>query len=109
MGRLKTGTPPRLDGRTINFTNLQVMKPDDPPEPFSFMNTRVQVDSDKQLPTHMTFTNEKVAEIVRETLHLNRHVKEETRGPRYCPSLESKILRFARDKHQIWLEPEGLL
>lgn len=82
MGRLKTGTPPRIDGRTIDFSRVQIEHPDNPPVPFSFMNERVWVDADKQLPTHITFTNEKVATIVKETLHLNRHVKEETRGPR---------------------------
>lgn len=107
MGRLKTGTPPRLDGRTIDYRGLTLEYPDNPPVPFSFMNERVLVDADKQLPTHMTFTNEKVAKIVKDTLHLNRHVREETRGPRYCPSLESKIIRFHKDIHQIWLEPEG--
>jgi tRNA uridine 5-carboxymethylaminomethyl modification enzyme len=107
MGRLKTGTPPRLDGKTINFEKLEKKYPDYPPVPFSFMNDRVLIDSDKQLLCHMTYTNEEVAKIVKSTLHLNKHVKEETRGPRYCPSLESKIIRFHRDRHQIWLEPEG--
>lgn len=109
MGRLKTGTPPRLDGRTIDFTRLEKKLPDYPPVPFSFMNEKVDIEPDKQLLCHMTYTNERVAKIVSDTLHLNRHVKEETRGPRYCPSLESKIIKFKRDKHQIWLEPEGLL
>jgi len=107
MGRLKTGTPPRLDGKTINFEKLEKKYPDYPPVPFSFMSDRVLIDSDKQLLCHMTYTNEEVAKIVKNTLHLNKHVKEETRGPRYCPSLESKIIRFHRDRHQIWLEPEG--
>lgn len=82
MGRLKTGTPPRLDGRTIDFSRLQIEYPDNPPVPFSFMNDRVLIDGDKQLPTHITYTNERVAKIVKDTLHLNKHVKEETRGPR---------------------------
>lgn len=107
MGRLKTGTPPRLDGRTIDYTHLKIEHADNPPRPFSFMNDRVHIDADKQLPTHLTYTNDRVAKIVKDTLHLNRHVKEETRGPRYCPSLESKIIRFHKDVHQIWLEPEG--
>jgi tRNA uridine 5-carboxymethylaminomethyl modification enzyme len=107
MGRLKTGTPPRLDGKTIDFARLERKLPDYPPVAFSYMSARVQVDPHAQLVCHMTYTNETVARIVRETLHLNRHVKEETRGPRYCPSLESKILKFGRDRHQIWLEPEG--
>jgi tRNA uridine 5-carboxymethylaminomethyl modification enzyme len=84
MGRLKTGTPPRLDGLTIDYSRLQVEQPDNPPAPFSFMNERVHVDADKQLPTHLTCTNERVAKIVKDTLHLNRHVREETCGPRYA-------------------------
>ena len=82
MGRLKTGTPPRLDGRTIDYRQLEVVHPDNPPAPFSFMNERVLIDAHKQLPTHLTYTNEKVAKIIKDTLHLNRHVREETRGPR---------------------------
>ena len=82
MGRLKTGTPPRLDGRTIDFSRVKIEYPDNPPVPFSFLNERVSVDADKQLPVHLTHTNEKVTKIVKDTLHLNRHVKEETRGPR---------------------------
>ncbi len=107
MGRLKTGTPPRLDKNTIDFEKLAKSVGDDPPVPFSFMNESVWLKAHEQLPCHMSYTNEKVEKIVRESLHLNRHVKEETRGPRYCPSLESKFLRFHANKHQIWLEPEG--
>lgn len=102
MGRLKTGktnvinklrlflnikqkiegTPPRIDGKTIDFSKTERKYPDYPPIPFSFMNDKVWIDSDKQLFTHMTYTNEEVAKIVKDTLHLNRHVREETKGPR---------------------------
>jgi len=82
MGRLKTGTPPRLDGRTIDFTKTEKKLPDYPPVPFSFMNEKVWIEPEKQLFTYMTYTNEQVAKIVKDTIHLNRHVKEETRGPR---------------------------
>lgn len=107
MGRLKTGTPPRLDGRTIDFTKVEKKLPDYPPQAFSYMNDRVSIDSDKQLVTYMTYTNDECARIIRDTLHLNKHVKEETKGPRYCPSIESKVIRFQKNRHQVWLEPEG--
>ncbi|RUS79144.1 hypothetical protein EGW08_013091, partial [Elysia chlorotica] len=108
LGRLKTGTPPRLDKRTIDFSQLPINYGDSRPSPFSFMNETVWIKPEDQLPCHMTRTTEKVAEIVRASLHLNRHVQEEINGPRYCPSIESKILRFGPRTHQIWLEPEGL-
>lgn len=108
MARLKTGTPPRIRKSSIDFRNLNVQKGDSPPEPFSFMNDRVWIEADQQLDCHLTFTNPAaVDEIVRGNLHCNRHVTEEITGPRYCPSIESKVLRFGRKSHQIWLEPEG--
>ncbi|XP_059174246.1 protein MTO1 homolog, mitochondrial-like isoform X2 [Physella acuta] len=108
MGRLKTGTPPRIDGKSIDFKQTVAKYGDIHPVPFSFMNESVWIKPEEQLPCHMTYTTEAVAKIVRDTLHLNRHVQEEINGPRYCPSIESKILRFQRKSHQIWLEPEGL-
>ncbi|CAL1535465.1 unnamed protein product [Lymnaea stagnalis] len=108
MGRLKTGTPPRLDKSSIDFSKTEEKKGDDLPVPFSFMNESVWIKPEDQLSCHMTKTTEEVANIVRATLHLNRHVQEEINGPRYCPSIESKILRFKQKTHQIWLEPEGL-
>ncbi|KAH9394996.1 Mitochondrial Translation Optimization [Tyrophagus putrescentiae] len=110
MGRLKTGTPPRLDRKTIDFSGLEVTTGDSPPVPFSFLNERTWMDDPdrQQVPTWLTFTNERVAEIIRANVHRNRHVREEVRGPRYCPSIESKILKFGSREHQIWLEPEGL-
>lgn len=107
MGRLKTGTPPRIDGRTIEFDRLEPTKGDTPPVPFSFMNRSVWLAPDKQASTWLTFTNDKVTKLVEDNIHLSRHVREEVRGPRYCPSIESKIIRFKSRHHQIWLEPEG--
>lgn len=108
VGRLKTGTPPRIAKESINFSILNKQTPDDPPKPFSFINETVWIKPENQLPCYMTHTNPKVDEIILENLHLNSHVKETTRGPRYCPSIESKVLRFPNRLHQVWLEPEGL-
>ncbi|KAF7492204.1 Protein MTO1 -like protein [Sarcoptes scabiei] len=107
MGRLKTGTPPRIDKNSINYSGLDHTKGDDPSHPFSFMNDEVWIDPKNQLSTWLTYTNNRSKEIVSENLHLSRHVREEICGPRYCPSIESKIIRFPNRNHQIWLEPEG--
>eukprot|EP00106_Octopus_bimaculoides_P016402 XP_014783844.1 PREDICTED: protein MTO1 homolog, mitochondrial-like [Octopus bimaculoides] len=109
MGRLKTGTPPRLDGRTIDFSKTIVQPGDNPPMPFSFLNDKVWIKPEDQLLCYLTYTTPKAAEIVKKTLHLNKHVKEETVGPRYCPSFEAKIMRFGPKSHPVWLEPEELL
>ncbi|KAF2446583.1 glucose-inhibited division protein A subfamily [Karstenula rhodostoma CBS 690.94] len=106
LGRLKTGTPPRLDKKTINFGVLEGQEGDDPPTPFSYLNERVQVE--KQLLNYETRTNEAMHEIVRQNLDKSIHIRETVKGPRYCPSLESKIVRFTdKSSHIIWLEPEG--
>jgi tRNA uridine 5-carboxymethylaminomethyl modification enzyme len=106
MGRLKTGTPPRLDARTIDYTGLEVQPGDDPPTPFSYVNERVSVD--QQLNCWSTRTNPDTHAIIRANLQNSIHIREDVKGPRYCPSLESKIIRFhTKDSHIIWLEPEG--
>lgn len=108
LGRLKTGTPPRLDKKSIDFSSLEVQPGDSPPSPFSYMNRTVQVGDEGQLTCWMTHTNEASHEIIRQNLDKSIHIRETVRGPRYCPSLESKIIRFTHKKqHQIWLEPEG--
>ncbi|XP_063791478.1 protein MTO1 homolog, mitochondrial isoform X2 [Pseudophryne corroboree] len=108
VGRLKTGTPPRVLKDSVDFSNLQRQEADSEPIPFSFMNDRVWIKPELQLPCHMTYTSPEVEQIIRENLHLSSHVKETSAGPRYCPSIESKILRFPGRRHQVWLEPEGL-
>ncbi|XP_024892415.1 protein MTO1 homolog, mitochondrial [Temnothorax curvispinosus] len=108
IGRLKTGTPPRLEKESIDFTKCSKSLPDESPIPFSFMSDNVWLPPDKQVLTYLTHTNENVAKIIKDNMHCNLHVTEEISGPRYCPSIESKILRFKTLQHQIWLEPEGL-
>uniref|UniRef100_A0A8C3H7J2 5-taurinomethyluridine-[tRNA] synthase subunit MTO1, mitochondrial n=1 Tax=Chrysemys picta bellii TaxID=8478 RepID=A0A8C3H7J2_CHRPI len=108
VGRLKTGTPPRLAKDSIDFSVLQRHTADNPPVPFSFLSEAVWIKPEDQLSCYQTLTNAKVEQIIHDNLHLNNHVRETTRGPRYCPSLESKVLRFPNRIHQLWLEPEGL-
>ncbi|XP_072127542.1 protein MTO1 homolog, mitochondrial isoform X4 [Mobula birostris] len=108
LGRLKTGTPPRIQRDTVNLGVLETHRGDSRPIPFSFLNTSVAIQPDEQLPCYLTHTGPEAERLVRENLHLNPHVQETTRGPRYCPSLEAKVLRFSGRCHQVWLEPEGL-
>ncbi|XP_031618022.1 protein MTO1 homolog, mitochondrial [Contarinia nasturtii] len=107
MGRLKTGTPPRIKKDTIDYSNLIVQSGDNPPVPFSFLNERVWIDAKDQLNCYMTHTPPSIGELIKNNLHVNYHVTQDANGPRYCPSIESKILRFGHKPHQIWLEPEG--
>ncbi|RIY31908.1 tRNA uridine-5-carboxymethylaminomethyl(34) synthesis enzyme MnmG [Psittacicella melopsittaci] len=110
VGRLKTGTPPRIDVRTIDFSKLGTQEGDQGELPvFSFMGSADQ--HPKQIPCHMTYTNEQTHQVIRDNLHRSPMYAGviEGVGPRYCPSIEDKIVRFAdKDKHQIFLEPEGL-
>ncbi|GKU02863.1 unnamed protein product [Fusarium langsethiae] len=106
LGRLKTGTPPRIDRASINYDILEKQYGDDPPSPFSYLNDTVV--AQEQLTCSVTYTNEKTHDIVRDNLDKTIHIRETVRGPRYCPSLESKIIRFAdKTRHIVWLEPEG--
>ncbi|CAK7213706.1 Mitochondrial Translation Optimization [Sporothrix curviconia] len=107
LGRLKTGTPPRLDRKTIAFDILEEQPGDEPPMPMSYLSDRVAVDG-RQLLCHATYTNEATHDVVRANLDKTIHIRETVKGPRYCPSLESKIIRFGhKDRHIVWLEPEG--
>ena len=108
LGRLKTGTPPRLDGRTIRWEGLEEQPADDPPVPFSFMTDRITV---RQIPCHITYTNAEAHAVIlnnQDRIPLyNGQI--ESQGPRYCPSIEDKVVRFSdKSRHQIFLEPEGL-
>jgi tRNA uridine 5-carboxymethylaminomethyl modification enzyme len=108
MARLKTGTPPRLDGRTIDWDRLEAQPGDDPPEPFSTLTEAITT---PQVVCHITRTTPATHAVIRANLHRSAMYsgRIESRGPRYCPSIEDKIVRFAdRDSHLIFLEPEGL-
>ncbi len=109
VDRLKTGTPPRIDGRTIDFSKLEIQHGDNPVPVFSFLGQREQ--HPKQIPCHITRTNQRTHDIIRAGLDRSPLYSGviEGIGPRYCPSIEDKIVRFAeRDTHQIFVEPEGL-
>jgi len=108
MGRLKTGTPPRLDGKTIDWASLEMQQGDDPPTPFSFLTTQI---STPQIACGITRTTLETHEVIRANLHRSPMYSGQiaSMGPRYCPSIEDKVSRFAdRESHQIFLEPEGL-
>ncbi|KAL8761408.1 MAG: hypothetical protein Q9184_002466 [Pyrenodesmia sp. 2 TL-2023] len=106
LGRLKTGTPPRLDKKTIDFSQMEIQPGENPPVPFSYLNDKVTVT--QQLHCYSTRTGPAAHDIIRANLHKSVHIRESVKGPRYCPSLESKVIRFAhRDHHVIWIEPEG--
>ncbi|RHZ47083.1 hypothetical protein Glove_593g34 [Diversispora epigaea] len=108
LGRLKTGTPPRLDGRTINYTNLRKQIGEVPATPFSYLHTSVPHEAN-QVNCYQTRTNSNTHEIIKDNLSQSVHIRETVKGPRYCPSIESKVIRFPEKKyHIIWLEPEGL-
>jgi len=108
LGRLKTGTPPRLDGRTIDWAAVEMQPGDEPPEPFSMLTERID---NPQVQCGITRTNAATHRIIRDNVHRSPMYSGQisSKGPRYCPSIEDKIVRFGeRDGHQIFLEPEGL-
>ena len=107
LARFKTGTPCRLNGRTIDFTKCELQPGDADPRPFSFATERI---TQPQMPCHITYTNDKVHDVIRANLARSPMYSGQiqSRGPRYCPSIEDKVVRFAdKERHQIFLEPEG--
>ncbi len=108
LGRLKTGTPPRLDAKTIDFSRTEAQWGDDPPVPFSHSTLRID---NPQLPCYITYTNQETHRIIKENIALSAMYSGKITGigPRYCPSVEDKVIRFfERDRHQVFLEPDGL-
>jgi len=108
LGRLKTGTPPRLNGKTINWDVLEAQQADAEPVPFSFLTDKIKV---PQIACHITYTNEETHKIIRDNIDRAPMYSGQisSTGPRYCPSIEDKVVRFAdKTRHQIFLEPEGL-
>ncbi len=108
LGRLKTGTPPRLDRRTIDWDGLRADPGDDEPQPFSTLTSRLP---NRQIECRVTGTTEATHAVIRENIHRSAVYSGQIagRGPRYCPSIEDKVVRFAgKDRHNIFLEPEGL-
>ena len=106
----KTGTPPRLDGRTIDFSKLERQDSDDPPVPFSFRTPEIP-STQKLVPCHITYTNERTHDIIRDNFHLSPMYSGQIKatGVRYCPSIEDKLKKFGdKDRHHVFLEPEGL-
>ena len=107
LARFKTGTPPRLNGRTIDYSKAEIQPGDDDPEPFSYMTDDFSVE---QIPCWITFTNPQVHQLIQDNLHRAPMYSGQIQGsgPRYCPSIEDKIVKFAdKDRHQLFLEPEG--
>ncbi len=107
VGRLKTGTPPRLDGRTVDYSKMQIQRGDENPRPFSLRTEEVNLD---QLPCHLTYTNLKTHQVLRDNLDKSALYSGRIKGvgPRYCPSVEDKVVKFPdRERHQLFLEPEG--
>ena len=107
IGRLKTGTPPRVNAHTIDFSQMEIQPGDENPLPFSFLTEQI---TQPQLPCYLTYTNEKTHAVIRENLHRSAMYSGRIVGigPRYCPSIEDKVVRFAEKKeHQVFVEPEG--
>ena len=107
IGRLKTGTPPRVNAHTVDFSQMEIQPGDENPLPFSFLTKRI---TQPQLPCYLTYTNEKTHAVIRENLHRSAMYSGRIVGigPRYCPSIEDKVVRFAeKTEHQVFVEPEG--
>lgn len=108
LGRLKTGTPPRLSSKTIDYKVLLPQPSDHPPQPMSYMNDKVDLEN-SLMQCHMTSTTPQFHKLISDNLDKSLHIRETVKGPRYCPSIESKVIKFPqKSSHLVWLEPEGL-
>ncbi|OLY85385.1 tRNA uridine 5-carboxymethylaminomethyl modification enzyme MnmG [Smittium mucronatum] len=108
LGRMKTGTPPRLLASSVDFSGLEKQLGDMPASPFSYMNKGGVKFQNTQMLCHKTYTNPQVHQLIADNFDKSIHIRESVRGPRYCPSLESKIKKFpTKERHMVWLEPEG--
>lgn len=108
LGRLKTGTPPRLSSRSIDYSRLLPQPSDFPPQPMSYMNENVALE-DQLVQCHQTSTTAEFHQVIADNLDKSIHIRETVKGPRYCPSIESKVIKFPqKSSHVVWLEPEGL-
>ncbi|ODV84032.1 hypothetical protein CANARDRAFT_224555 [[Candida] arabinofermentans NRRL YB-2248] len=107
LGRLKTGTPPRISAKSVNYDKVFPEPGDEPPEPMSFLNDRPDIKD--QLLCWSTFTTKPMHDLILNNLDKSIHIRETVKGPRYCPSIESKLIKFQdKEQHRVWLEPEGL-
>lgn len=107
LGRLKTGTPPRLDAKTVDVSNLEPYKGDKVPTPFSFLNDNVWLKPEDQINAYQTWTTPETNKLVRDNLSLSLPMQKDTLGVRYCPSIETKIIKWFDRSHRIWIEYEG--
>ncbi|KAG7872696.1 hypothetical protein KL938_005274 [Ogataea parapolymorpha] len=107
LGRLKTGTPPRISAKTVDYSKVAEEPGDNPPEPMSFLNEIPKIED--QLLCYSTYTTPAMHKLILSNLDKSVHIRETVKGPRYCPSIESKLIRFSdKTRHRVWLEPEGL-
>lgn len=107
LGRMRTGTPPRLIKSSIDFSKLDPQPSDDPPQPFSFLNDKLE--ERKMITCYQTRSSSETHRLIRDNLHQTIHIKDQVKAPRYCPSIEAKVIRFPeKEHHPVWLEPEGI-
>lgn len=109
LGRLKTGTPPRISKQGLDYSKVTEQLGDNPAQPMSYMNDQIPIGDNNQISCYQTRSTPELHELVRKNFHLSVHIREDIKGPRYCPSFESKLKKFPdKESHPLWLEPEGI-